>query len=132
MLHLRWQALGVGVPAERLGKGGGPPKVGEQGRHLEEEMRLCCMRQCARDQGKGATRSSTAHVATKPRTEGEKQHTQTSPNKLRKHDLGTNARDSPTASGASNNPEGSATKVRPAEQDESDEGTRAPGYSTVS
>ena len=90
------------------------------------------MRQCAGDQGKGTTRSPTAHVATKPRTEGEKQHTQTGPNKLRKHDLGTNAPNSSTASGASNHPEGSATKVRPEEQDESDEKTRAPEYSTVS
>ena len=30
-----------------LKKRGGQPKAGEQGRHLEEEMRLCCMMNCA-------------------------------------------------------------------------------------
>ena len=32
-------------------KGGGQPKAGEQGRHLEEEMKLCCMRSCAPETG---------------------------------------------------------------------------------
>ena len=34
-----------------LKEGGGQPKAGEQGRHLEEEMRLCCMMSCAPGEG---------------------------------------------------------------------------------
>lgn len=90
------------------------------------------MRQCAGYQGKGTTRSSTAHVATKSRTEENRQHAKASPNKLRKHNLGIYALDGSTAPGAYNNPESSAKKVCPGEQRKSDREMSAPGHSTVS
>ena len=51
MFYLRREALGLRVRPECSQEGGGQPKAGEQGRHLEEEMRLCCMISCAPRKG---------------------------------------------------------------------------------
>ena len=59
MLHLWGKHWASECAQNALKKGGGQPKAGEQGRHLEEEMTLCCMMSCAPGKGAGGVEYPT-------------------------------------------------------------------------
>ena len=98
-------------PQNALKNGGFLPKAGEQGRHLEEEMRLCCMRECARIPGETRTRCPTVPVGVGPKSEEKHQHTKVRPDEQNESDGEMSAPGYSTASGAFEIPKGSVKMV---------------------
>ena len=93
-------------------EGGNQPKAGEQGRHLEKEMRLCCMRECARIPGETHTRCPTVPVRVEPKGEEEPQHAKVSPDEKEEVDGNIDGPGYSTVSGAHEIPTGSIKIIR--------------------